>query len=58
MTLFEYRERQLGQMDAVSWDVIEIEDVTVTEEQLEPAELERLKAEWIGRTNGTPDRVG
>lgn len=57
MTLFEYRERRLTQ-DAAVWDVIEIDDVTVTETQLEPAEFERMKAEWLGREHGPTDRLG
>lgn len=57
MNLYEFRERQVTER-AVAWDVIDIEDVTVTEKQLEPAEFERLKAEWLGREHGTAAGVG
>jgi hypothetical protein len=58
MTLWEFREAQASRRTAVSWDVIDIDDVTVTEKQLEPAEFERLKAEWLGREHGPSDRMG
>lgn len=58
MTLWEYREGRARRRDAVDWDVIDIDDVTVTEKQLEPAEFERLKAEWLGREHGPTDRMG
>lgn len=58
MTLFEYRERQMARRQSATWDVIEIDDVTVTETQLEPAEFERLRAEWLGREHGPTDRLG
>lgn len=57
MTLYEYRERQLGRQQA-AWDLVEFDGVTVTEKQLEPAEFERLKAEWLGREHGPSDRMG
>jgi len=57
MTLYEYRERQLGRQPA-AWDLVEFDDVTVTEKQLEPAEFERLKAEWLRREHGPSDRMG
>jgi hypothetical protein len=57
MNLYEFRERQVTER-AVAWDVIDIDDVTVTEKQLEPAEFERLKAEWLGREHGPSDRMG
>jgi hypothetical protein len=57
MTLWEYRERQLG-LQRAAWDLVEFDDVTVTEKQLEPAEFERLKAEWLRREHGPSDRMG
>jgi hypothetical protein len=56
-TLYEHREQRL-RPDAAVWDLVEFDDVTVTEKQLEPAEFERLKAEWLGREHGPSDRMG
>lgn len=60
MNLYEYRERA-RRPDAASWDLVEYvaePGVVVIEQRIEPSELERLKAAWLGRPHGTADRVG